>query len=308
MSSERAEVWAVVAAFRRPGPLRALLASLEAARPQLAGAVVVNNGGDAETDRVIAEARVPTIALRPGRNLGCGGGVAHALQRGLRETKATHFWQLDDDAIAGAGALGRLLEGLSTCGADAAVPLVTSELGRVCWFPGPLPRVMSRTLEAEVVTAERFRANFGTAARAWRWSPWTSLLMSRRAVETVGFPRDDYWFQGEDIEYTLRLSAAFHCVLIPTAECVHYASTSRSPGAYWKKCAHLQNNAYTFLRLPHGRRACRHLPGNFVRLLREEGLRPSVFAAALTALWRGAVQGRPAGVADGFRRAWLAIH
>lgn len=307
MSSEAASVWAVVAAYRRPEKLRLLLHSLRAEQPALSGAIVVDNGNDAETARVIAEAPVPVRHLTPERNLGCGGGVAHGLRFGLAETSATHFWQLDDDATVGPGALAALLTAMTAAGADAAVPLIVNDEGRVCWFPGPLPHREWRTLGREVVTPAGFRTRFGEQPQRWSWSPWTSLLMRRRAIAKVGFPRDDYWFQGEDIEFTLRLSAHFQGVLVPTAVCVHHTGRfTPDRAAFLKKCAQLQNNAYTFVHLAHGRRARRHLPGNFWRFLREEKFRPAALLAAAQGFWRGAVRGRPAGAPgfDAFRKAW----
>jgi rhamnopyranosyl-N-acetylglucosaminyl-diphospho-decaprenol beta-1,3/1,4-galactofuranosyltransferase len=309
MSSEPAQVWAVIAAYRRPEKLRALLASLAIEQPALAGALVVDNGGDPATASALENAPIPVRHLRPGANLGCGGGVALGLGTGLVETPASHFWQLDDDATMMPGALAALLAALRTAEADVAVPLIVNEQGRVSWFPGPLPRKGWRELGRKIITVPAFRTRFGTEPLAWVWSPWTSLLVTRRAVEAVGLPRDDYWFQGEDIEYTLRLSARFHCVLAPGAVCVHHVDAAPADwAAYSKKCAQLQNNSYTDTRLPHGRRALRHLPGNYWRFLREERGRPAALAAAAAAFWRGAVRGRPAGTPgfDGFRAAWTS--
>jgi len=297
----------VIAAYRRPQRLRALLASLATQTTALSGVLVVDNAGDPETAAVSAAAPLAVRHLQPGRNLGCGGGVAHGLATGLADTGATHFWQLDDDTTVAAGALTALLEALESAEADVAVPLIVNPEQRVCWFPGPLPVTDWRNLGREVVTVEAFHARFGIAPLTWEWSPWTSLLLTRRAVEAVGLPRDDFWFQGEDIEFTLRLSARFRCVLAPRAVCVHYAELSPvGRTAFLKQCAQLQNYAYTCTRLVHGRRARRYLPGNLWRFLRRGGFRPAAWGAAAAALWRGAARGRPAGAtgADQFAQAW----
>lgn len=311
MSFEAVRVWAVTATYRRPKRLEALIASLASETPALAGIIAVDNGGDEETARVLARAAVPVRHVRPGRNLGCGGGVAEGFRVALDEAKATHCWQLDDDATVKPGTLAELLGALTLAGADAAVPLIVDEDERICWFPGPLSRGNWRAIGREVLKPPDFRARFGGEPLTWTWSPWTSLLVTLRAVAGVGLPRYDYWFQGEDIEYTLRLSARFRSVLAPMAVCVHHAErTAASRGRFLKKCAQLQNNAFTFTRLPHGRRALRHLPGNFLRFIREEGTQPGALRAAFAAFWRGAVRGRPAGVPgfNQFQREWETRH
>jgi hypothetical protein len=71
----------------------------------------------------------------------------------------------------------------------------------------------------------------------------------------------------------------------------------------------LQNTAYGFLRLPHGRRAAKHLPGNFLRFLRANRFSPAALQDALRALYYGAVRGKPGdlpGFQD-FKERWHAL-
>jgi hypothetical protein len=119
-------------------------------------------------------------------------------------------------------------------------------------------------------------------------------------------PRDDFWFQGEDLEWTLRLTAKFFGVLAPAAECRHLPPPAESRRARLKAAAMLQNNLFTATRLPHGRRLLRHAPGNLWRFLRAENFSRVAWALAWSAHWRGGVRGQPAGApgADGFRREW----
>ncbi len=102
-------VFAVIATYRRPELLRRALASLASAGPGLAGVVVVNNGGGAETEAVVATAPVPNSrVVTPPENLGTAGGVAAGLRAVFEDTAATHAWILDDDAVATPGALSAL--------------------------------------------------------------------------------------------------------------------------------------------------------------------------------------------------------
>ena len=156
------------------------------------------------------------------------------------------------------------------------------------------------------VTPEAFIQRCGAAPAQFTWSPWPALLVARGAVETLGMPRPDFCFMGEDLEYTLRLSWRNHAVLVPRATAWHLPpGVKTSTESYFIDCMHLQNLCYLAVWLPHGHRARRHLPGAIRRFLRRGRLGPAGLANILRALWRGIVRGRPAGApgADGF---WVA--
>lgn len=306
MSASVPVVAAVTATYRRPRQLEELLRSLDAEAPGLARIVVVDNAGDPALPALAASAPIPTDVFQPGSNLGCGGGVGCGLTRALRDPKVTHLWIFDDDAQACPGALARLLETLDQCDADAAVPLVVDTAGHIGWFPGPLRQPAWGVIRERGLTPSEFRSRCGAEPLAWRWSPWPSLMVTRRAVEAVGMPRADYWFQGEDLEWTLRISARFRCVLAPAAECRHLPPPGRPELSRLKHAAMLQNNLFTATRLWHGRAALRHAPGNAWRFLRAERFAWSAMKLVALAHWFGAVRGRPAGCAgaDAFRRRW----
>ena len=301
-------VVALTASFRRPAQLAQLLASLGTEAPALAGATVVDNASDPSIATMASRVALPTTVLTPERNLGCGGGIAFGLREVLRDTEATHVWIFDDDAVAAPGALEALLKALEEAQADVAVPLITDAAGRIGWFPGPLVEPAWSVIRTRHVTPAGLRQACGLSPLRWSWAPWTSLLVTRRAVEAVGLPRDDYWFQGEDLEWTLRLSARFACVLVPGAECRHLPPSAHDrEREFLKQALMLQNNFFTATRLAHGRRLLRHAPGNVGRFLRANGWASSAWAAAGLAFWRGAVRGGPAGAGgtDGLRLRWL---
>lgn len=286
-------VYAVIPAYGGPLLLARALASLSDQRPALRGAIVINNSRDAETDRVVKEAVLPTAVFTPGCNLGTAGGLAAGLRVFLDIPQATHAWILDDDAVATAGALEAMLGGLAVAGADAAMPLLADERDAVRWVPCRLRGESHRYLRSGPAPAE-FVARFGDAPRPWDWAIWASLVVSRRAVEGIGFPRFELWSQFSDIEYTLRLTEKFKGVLVPTAVCRHLPGAS-SGGAFDAKLySALQNGSYVGLRLPQGRRALRHMPGQNFRYLRHYRWRPRAWANVVTAFFRGAVLGRPA--------------
>lgn len=296
----------VTATFRRPQLLAQLLASLRQDQPAVVGVVVVDNAGDAAVAALESTAPFRIRILTPGHNLGCGGGVALGLREALQLPAVTHAWIFDDDAAATPGALAAMLGALDAASADAVTPLVTDAAGRIGWFPGPLDEPAWSLIRRPGLTPAEFRASCGETPLRWNWAPWPSLLVTRRAIEAVGFPREDFWFQGEDLEWTLRLSAKFRGVLAPAAECRHFPPPGDAARARLKGAAMLQNNLFTASRLPHGLRILRHAPGNAWRFLRAQRFRSAAWTMAASAHWRGLVRGQPAGApgADGFRQAW----
>jgi GT2 family glycosyltransferase len=304
-------VVAVITTYRRPAELARLLNSL-ADTPSLVRAIVVDNGGDLSAAALSAGVSLPLQVTVPGRNLGCGGGVAHGLSEALRDPGMTHAWILDDDALAAPGALPAMVDGMERTSAAAAVPLVTDAAGRIGWFPGPLRQPAWDNIRTRP-TPQQFRAHVGLEPLDWAWSPWTSLLVTRLAIEKVGLPRDDFWFQGEDLEWTLRISAHFRAVLVAAAECRHLppsasgAATNHATREALKTLSMLQNNAFTAAHLPHGRRMWRHVPGNAWRFLREQRFAPSAWRDVWAAHWWGIIRGLPAGRATRWQQRWSAL-
>lgn len=285
-------VYGVIPAYGRPDLLARALASLATERPALAGVIVVNNSCDEVTRQVAAASPVPTWVVNPDRNLGTAGGIAAGLREFQARPDATHAWILDDDAVAMPGALAALLAGMSSAGADLAAPLIGEADGLVRWVPVRLrPRKGGRLRRG--LTPEGFIAEWGAEPRSLHWAIWASLLVTRRAVEAVDPPRQELWSQFSDIEYTLRVTAAFRGVLVPRALCLHVPPRSEGPAFDAKLLSALQNGSYVSFHSGVGRRFWRHLPGLNLRYLRHYRWRPRAWGEVLRAFWRGGVLGRP---------------
>lgn len=294
-------VHAVIATYHRPDLLGRLIASLAEQGSALRGIVVVNNGREAESAAVAKRSTVPVTVLEPEKNLGTGGGLALGFDAVLSNPDATHVWVLDDDAVAMAGALDAMLAAQTSTGAAAVSPLVPDERGLVTWFPGPLAQPAWDVIRSGVTCAD-FVARCGVAPLRWNWATWASLLVTRAAVQAIGRPRTDFWYQATDIEYTLRLSARFPCVLAPAAVCPHLPPPGNPAQQRLKDRWSLQNHAFMSFRLPHAWRALRHLPGNHYRHWRKYRAEGEALRESLSAFWRGAVLGRPVG-ADAYYAA-----
>jgi GT2 family glycosyltransferase len=306
-------VTVVVAAYRRPERLRALLTSLADASACLREVIVVDNGRDAATRELTAHSPLPARYVEPEANLGCGGGIRRGLELGLQDDHTTHFCFFDDDAEATPGAVDQLVAGMIAAEADLAVPIIVNARGFIGWYPGLQEPRAWRVIRQPGLTPGAYLRAAGPEAVPFTWAPWPAMAVSARAVRAAGFPRDDFWFYAEDLEYSLRLTHRFRGVLVPGVVCRHLppdaATEERETSqAYLRFCLLLQNISCTFVRLPHGRRALRHLPGNYLRFLRQFGVRPRTIADAARAFWNGAIRARPAGVPGGdqFKQRFLA--
>lgn len=304
MSLSPPVVIAVVATYKRPESLAELLASLSPPSNLVRQVIVVDNAADEATRRVTDQAALPVRYIDPGVNLSCGGGVTRALQEALTDPEATHFWIIDDDAKAFPHAMKELVKGIEETGADAAVPIVVNETGRICWPPGLLERAPLLLVRSDCTPAQ-YLETCGPRPIPFSWSPWPSLMVTRSAIERFGFPKDDFWITGEDLEFSLRITQNGKGVLVPLATCAHLPP----PGPpermhrqhYIKFCSMLQNISYLALHLKHGRRILRHLPGNYLRFFRTFGLSTASLRDAASAFWWGAIHGKPAG-APGFTK------
>ena len=307
MGSEPASVIGIVAAYRRPEKLANLLSSLNGEKA-LSKIIVVDNGFDSETESVCLRSPVPTVYHRPGSNLGCGGGVARGLALGLKEQGTTHFCLFDDDSEATPGAVNALIEGMKVANAQLAVPLVVNSEGFIGWPPGLQDSKPWSVIRQPRLTPGEYRKQCGSAPVAFSWAPWPTLAISASLVRECGFPREDFWFSVEDLEYTLRMTYKHRGVLVPDAVCRHLPPESSGGdeigGAHYLRfCLLLQNLSYICTRLPHARRALKHLPGNYVRFLRTFGVNASTIRDSAAAWWRGGIYGKPAGAPgyDGFK-------
>jgi len=297
-----ARVAALVATYRRPREIERLLTALAQTPLGLELVVIVDNAGCSAT-RVAAEvARCRTHYIAPGKNLGCGGGLRCAAEEALRIAgdRLTHLWVLDDDAVPNPDTLDALVTALERENADAACPLVVGPDDWVGWTPGFADSAKHRAAKTRATPAE-FRAQLGTEALDFTWTQGISLLVSRRAFDTLGPHRADFWVRGEDLEFSLRITAKYRGVFIPTVEVKHLpppeiGTTSRD-GEYLRHAAMVQNVAFIGLRLVHGRRIAWTVPSNVVRFISTWGLR--AVPDALRAVWRGAVRGEPAGAGTG---------
>lgn len=292
-------VIAIVTTYRRTALLRNLLKSLKTVCTRLV-VLVVDNGGDTETEKVVQDATnfLEITRLVPGSNLGCGGGLQYGERVALeRYPAATHFWIMDDDTEVAPEALERMLTAMAEQNAIAACPTILDQLGRMNWFPGLLNSKAFSIIKKRCLPPQ-YLARCGDTPVPFSWATGVSLLVKREAFERLGLHREDFWIRGEDIEFSLRLTHKNQGVFVPSAVVFHacpiFQNTPEALETERKKeLSMLRNHAY-IIHLPHGRRIFKNLPGSLWRFVRTFGI--SNLGIALHALWQGGIKQRSAGV------------
>lgn len=303
---------AVIPSFGRLPVLARLLTSLRAVQPVPPRVIVVDDRGGGDAERMVASIGLPdALVLAPGRNLGTGGSVALGFQHALTDPAVRYCVQLDDDAVVEPTAFAGVQRILERTTAGAAGPMIRRADGGIGWFPGLQDRHKWRVvLRARgKLLPEQYLEACGPDPVRFTWGAWPVMMFKREAIERVGLPRQDIWYQAVDLEYMLRLAASGENLWVPTESSWHLPpdQTATPRKRYWRDCIGLQNCSYIFGRLPHGRRALRHLPGNFRTFFREWGVGPRPLYDATRCFHWGMVRGQPTGRAGFtyYRDSWL---
>jgi GT2 family glycosyltransferase len=291
-------VVAVVATLRRPRELTRLLASLR----NVEAVLVCNNESDPAIRAACKNAPVAATCLDSPVNLGCGGGLHLAEEEAWRRfgDRLTHLLVVDDDAELEVDTVPRLIDVMNREDAAVVYPLVTGADGRVGWTPG-LKDPGRHRLGANPISVTEYRERLGTSAEEFDWAQGICLLVRRDAVDEAGFHRDDFWVRGEDLDFSLRLTARGRGIFTPEVIVKHLppaaSPESSGPAEYLRHAAMVQNIAFLGFRQPHGRRIAKSALGASRRFLSLWGF--GAVPDLLSALWRGAVRAEPAGDGDG---------
>jgi len=293
-------VIALVATRFRSDLLTRLLECLHRQTVRPLAAVICDNGPDSATVETAKKSLLPCELITPGKNLGFGGGLAAAGQLALEKfPDLSHFLVVDDDAILAPKDLESLLTSATKHSAGTIAPFLIDPAGKLQEVPEPVSWSLARAFRAVGQNLEKARAlALGGYPMAWCIGP--CLLITKETWLRAGPPRSDMLAFGDDVEFSLRLSAASPAWAEPSVTVIHAPPaapnsppspipnpqfhpppvTSHSPPntAHFKKFGTLlQNLAFTCIASPRPRHLPLYLPGNAKRFLRTFGFTPSNF-------------------------------
>lgn len=181
--------------------------------------VVVDNDADQSVEREVALLGSNVVYHGSASNVGYGAGLALGMRLLRSSLDPDWYWLLDDDTPPSVDYLGAVLE----AAADSPYSpwVVANRGGRI--VGGRIRHGFDRRDEVNL-------AQFTLVDGA---------LVSRKAVEVVGFPREGLFMMLEDVEYTTRISSAGGVLLVRPAEvnAMHLGS-----GAAWRSFYQARNH------------------------------------------------------------------
>ena len=221
---------ALVATRHRAPLLTRLLHSLALQSLRPTAAVICDNGPDPATADAVKNSPLPSRYLSSGKNLGFGGGLALAGQHALEKFPSlTHLLVVDDDAILSPSDLATLLSSMKKHSAGSVAPFLVDSEGKLQEAPEPASWSLARAFRAvgQNLAAARALAPSGYPM-AWCIGP--CLLIDRYTWLRAGPPRSDMIAYGDDVEFSLRLSASAPAWAEPSVAVIHAPPTAtRSP-------------------------------------------------------------------------------
>jgi GT2 family glycosyltransferase len=208
---------AVVVTYNRLAKLRATIARLlETPAKDLAAILVVNNASDDGTGAWLDAQDDPRLVVHHGAtNRGGAGGFETGMRLAVSRWDPDWIVVMDDDARPGPGALTTFLAG-DRSNYEVYAAAVRHPNGRICDINRP-------SINPFWNRAAFLRTAFGGGRDGFHLSPedyevpglravdaasFVGLFVSRAAIERVGYPDGRLFVYGDDVLYTLRLSAA----------------------------------------------------------------------------------------------------
>ena len=285
---DQPRVIALVATRFRADLLRRLLHSLASQTIRPLAAVVCDNGPDAATVEATKQSSILCELLSPGKNLGFGGGLASAGRHALEKFPAlSHLLVVDDDAVLGPQDLDKLLASARQHSAGSVAPFLIDATGKLQEVPEPVSWPLARAFRSAGQDLQKARL-LAPNGYSMAWCIGPCLLVDQGTWLRAGPPRSDMLAFGDDVEFSLRLSAASPAWAEPSVTVIHSPPTapsspqspipnsqSRNDAAHYRKFGILlQNLAFTCVASPRPRHLPLYLPGNAKRFLRTFGFSP----------------------------------
>ena len=221
-----ARLVAVVVTYNRLSQLKTTLAALQQTPSEaLAGIVVLDNASTDGTDTWLSTQQDDRLdVVRLAENSGGAGGFARGMRHAMEHFTPDWLVLMDDDARPNPGVLETFLTQDRT-GAAAWAAAVYHPDGRICDMNRPSINpfwhrdVMWRT----VLGGGRDGFHIGaaeyndTAPCKIDGTSFVGFFIARSAVEQIGYPNPELFLYGDDVLYTLGLSAAGGRILFDPA-------------------------------------------------------------------------------------------
>jgi rhamnopyranosyl-N-acetylglucosaminyl-diphospho-decaprenol beta-1,3/1,4-galactofuranosyltransferase len=227
----------VAAAVTTYNRLASLQRCIEAIRAQERppDEIIVVNDLSRDGTREWLDSQPDIVAIHQPDNYGCSASF-HTVLEAAYERGHDFAWTMDDDVFPGPDALRLLLEtaeqlqrrGIRLGGLTAYQ--AEWDEGGTTWLPFRLPSTLGRALKHRFVSPEVGIERGKGEPQEIDFYPFISTLFSRDAMATVGYPRSDFYYYGEDTDYALRLADhGFRSYIVPRCVVRHEGGGFMAP-------------------------------------------------------------------------------
>ncbi len=201
---------AVIVTYNRLDQLRIALNALFKSQYQPDRVIVVNNCSTDLTSSWLLEQQdiLPSLlVVNLGQNLGGAGGFNVGIKTAY-ELGADYVWVSDDDAYVHVDSLGALIRANDMLHKQQVISGFLCS--KIIWRDGN-----SCYLNQPVVSDDWLDGNnISSSLIKLQSCSFVSCLVSRTAIERVGFPIADFFIWYDDTEYTQRISNQFPSYLV----------------------------------------------------------------------------------------------
>lgn len=274
----------------------------------LPGAVlVIDNAASIQIKELVELYGSQFIYLPMDGNKGCGAalkvGEEYAFNR--FESQLSHFWILDDDAAPAPDTLEKLLTADAVTNAALIAPVCTCPDGSLFGYPDVIEQPKRRVRKAFKFPKD-VQDYYGNQLVPIVWCVGVCYLVKARAIKQSGFHRNDFWMQGDDIEFAMRICKEHGGVLVPWVITPHLYPIIPGQGVkkqmvYTKACSLLQNITYIGLHEIRTRRTIYYIFANIWRYFKGTGCEWNSIKYGIKAIINGAILAQPSGKESGAR-------
>jgi GT2 family glycosyltransferase len=200
-------VCVAIVGFRNAGDIVRCLAALATSTWDDFDVVIVENGGAAAFEALVAATPESLPGGQPVRrilapaNLGFAGGVNLAIAQAPRPDA---WWILNPDTEPEPGALTAMVERLQTGDCDAVGSVLVADGDRVQGYGGQWRAWLARAVSIGWGETASATPDARAIEARQTYILGASMLVSRRFVEVAGVMREDYFLYCEEVEWCLR--------------------------------------------------------------------------------------------------------
>jgi rhamnopyranosyl-N-acetylglucosaminyl-diphospho-decaprenol beta-1,3/1,4-galactofuranosyltransferase len=295
----------LIGTYRRYDELQRCLNCIRTQTHQADIILVLDNAHDENIKELVLSFGVKFRYLPMSENRGCSAALKKGEEYAFAEfgEKVSHFWVLDDDAAPTPDTLQSLIQISMETAAALIAPICTSPDGSLFSLPDTLEKIPRKIKKSFKLPAE-VKKYFGNRLIPIRWCSGVCYLVSANAIRESGGHRDDFWMQGDDIEFAMRISRSHGAILATEVITPHlYPITTDnsviSKNHLLKFCSLLQNLSYMATHEMRNKYNVYCMLADYRRFFKTFGWEFRIISYAVTTFWNGVVLAEPSGCRSG---------